>query len=129
MFVPMCLCLLCFVQEGPDPLLGGWVLPDARISYTGESGSEIVETFPEDRVFHAPLPEGVQAVCTFYLCSLLYIFSFFFTDILVLGTGPYGQCDGGGDQPVEVRVGSSLVCTFLQEPPLYSGNVPFLFFF
>ncbi|KNA05794.1 hypothetical protein SOVF_187070, partial [Spinacia oleracea] len=48
--------------EGPDPLLGGWVLPDARISYTGESGSEIVETFPEDRVFHAPLPEGVEAV-------------------------------------------------------------------
>ncbi|XP_056684203.1 uncharacterized protein [Spinacia oleracea] len=48
--------------EGPDPSLGGWVLPDARISYTGESGSEIVETFPEDRVFHAPLPEGVEAV-------------------------------------------------------------------
>ncbi|KNA08523.1 hypothetical protein SOVF_161860, partial [Spinacia oleracea] len=44
-----------------DPLLGGWVPPDARISYTGESGSEIVETVPEDRVFHAPLPEGVQA--------------------------------------------------------------------
>ncbi|XP_056692140.1 uncharacterized protein [Spinacia oleracea] len=48
--------------ECPDPSLGGWVLPDARISYTGESGSEIVETFPEDQVFHAPLPEGVQAV-------------------------------------------------------------------
>ena len=78
MLVPMCLCLLCFVQEGPDPTLGGWVLPDARISYTGESGSEIVETFPEDRVFHAPLPEGVEAVCTFHLCTLLYIFSFFF---------------------------------------------------
>ncbi|KNA05844.1 hypothetical protein SOVF_186600, partial [Spinacia oleracea] len=51
-------------REGPDPLLGGWVLPDARISYTGESGSEIVETFPEDRVFHAPLPEGVEATAT-----------------------------------------------------------------
>ena len=78
MLVPMCLCLLCFVQEGPDPSLGGWVLPDARISYTGESGSEIVETFPEDRVFHAPLPEGVQAVCTFYLCTLLISFVFSF---------------------------------------------------
>ena len=77
MFVPMCLCLLCFVQEGPDPSLGGWVLPDARISYTGESGSEIVETVPEDRVFHAPLPEGVEAVCTFHLCIFL-IFSVFF---------------------------------------------------
>ena len=76
----MCLCLLCFVQECPDPSLGGWVLPDARISYTGESGSEIVETFPEDRVFHAPLPEGVQAVCTFYLCTLLI--SFFFLLLL-----------------------------------------------
>ena len=58
-----------------------------------------------------------------------YIFSLFFTDILVSGSGPYGQCDGGGDQPVEVRVGSSSVCTFLQEPPLYSGNVPSFFFF
>ncbi|XP_056694102.1 protein MAINTENANCE OF MERISTEMS-like [Spinacia oleracea] len=63
--------------ECPDPSLGGWVLPDARISYTGESGSKIVETFPEERVFHAPLPEGVQAVCTFYLCTLLISFFFF----------------------------------------------------
>ncbi|KNA17323.1 hypothetical protein SOVF_080950, partial [Spinacia oleracea] len=51
-------------REHPDPSLGGWVLPDARISYTGESGSQIVETVPEDRVFHAPLPEGVQATGT-----------------------------------------------------------------
>ena len=80
MLVPMCLCLLCFVQECPDPSLGGWVLPGARISYTGESGSEIVETFPEDRVFHAPLPEGVEVVCTFYLCTLpIFFLSFLLT--------------------------------------------------
>ncbi|XP_056698025.1 uncharacterized protein [Spinacia oleracea] len=48
--------------EHPDPLLGGWVPPDARISYIGEGGSEVVEIIPEGRVFHAPLPEGVQAV-------------------------------------------------------------------
>ena len=63
-------------------MLGGWVLPDARISYTGESGSEIVETFPEGRVFHAPLPEGVQAVCTFYFCTLLIFFLSFLLTFL-----------------------------------------------
>ena len=70
--------LSCFVQEHPDPALGGWVPPDARISYIGEGGSELVEIIPEGRVFHAPLPEGVQAVCTFHLCIFLIPFFVFF---------------------------------------------------
>ncbi|XP_056688340.1 uncharacterized protein [Spinacia oleracea] len=49
-------------HEHPDPALGGWAPPDARISFIGEGGSKFVEIIPEGRVFHAPLPEGVQAV-------------------------------------------------------------------